>query len=220
LIAFDSRLVGLIALQDVLRPGAKQAVERLGAVGLEPVLLSGDARQTCENVAAELGVEHIRPEILPADRGAEVRALGEGGHVVAVLGRASEDDGALGAADVSVALASAGASPGEWTVSLASEDVRDAALALALAKRVHERARLAMISGFAAAGAGVLTLSFALAPLWIAPLAAFAGSLLAWRIVVSAPPLGAPPESAELGSPASPVSARGPLLPPKNPSRG
>ncbi len=185
LVALDQRLVGLAALQDGLRPGAQGAIRHLHDARIEPVLLTGDARETCETVARALDLDHIRPEVLPADRGTEVRALGEGGHIVAVIGRPKDDDAALGAADVSIALGAAGSSPGEWTASLASEDVRDAALALALARRVHERSRVALIAGLVPAGAGLLAIAFALAPLWVAAFAAFAGSVLAERVAAA-----------------------------------
>jgi Cu+-exporting ATPase len=185
LVALDQRLVGIAALQDGLRPGAQGAIRHLHDARIEPVLLAGDARETCETVARALDLDHIRPEVLPADRAAEVRALGEGGHIVAVIGRPKDDDAALGAADVAIALGAAGSSPGEWTASLASEDVRDAALALALARRVHERSRMAMIAGLVPAGAGLLAIAFALTPLWVAAAAAFVGSILAERVAAA-----------------------------------
>ena len=103
--------------------------------------MSGETRDTCETIGRALDVEHIRPEVLPGDRGAEVRALSEAGSVVAVIGHASGDDASLGAADVAVALGAAGSTPGEWAVALASDDVRDAATALAIAHQARERAR-------------------------------------------------------------------------------
>jgi cation transport ATPase len=117
LVALGDRLVGLIALQDGLRPGARAAVQKLLDARIEPVLMSGEARDTCETIGRSLDIEHVRPEVLPTDRGAEVRALSEAGSVVAVIGHAAGDDGALGAADVAVAMSSAGSTPGEWTTS-------------------------------------------------------------------------------------------------------
>ena len=152
LVALGGRLIGLLALQDGLRPGARAAVQRLHDARIEPVLLSGEARDTCETIARALDIEHVRPEILPADRGAEVRALADGGRVVAAIGHPSSDDGALGAADVSVAMTAAGAAPGEWGVALASDDVRDAALALTVPRACRERAKVAVLVGAAAQG--------------------------------------------------------------------
>jgi cation transport ATPase len=172
LVALGGRLVGLLALQDGLRPGARAAVQRLHDARIEPVLLSGEARDTCETIARALDIEHVRPEILPSDRGAEVRALADGGRVVAAVGHPSSDDGALGAADVSVAMTAAGVAPGEWTVALASDDVRDAALALTIPRACRERARSAMLVCAAAHSVALLGIAFGVAPVALAPIAA------------------------------------------------
>lgn len=169
LVAMGGRLAGLLALQDGLRPGARAAIHRMHDARIEPVLLSGEARDTCETIARALEIEHVRPEVLPSDRGAEVRALGDGGHVVAALGHASSDDGALGAADVSVAMQAAGAAPGEWAVALASDDVRDGALALTIPRASRERARTAMVVGALAQGLGALGIVFGVASPVIVP---------------------------------------------------
>jgi Cu+-exporting ATPase len=181
LVALAGKVVGHVALQDGLRPGARAAIQRLLDARIEPVLLSGEARETCETIARALDIDHVRPEVLPADRGAEVRALGEGGHVVAAIGHPVHDDGALGAADVSIALGAAGSTPGEWTVQLASDDVRDAALAIALARSTREHARLAFALGLVPPVIALLAVGFGLAPLWVGPAAAALGTFIALR---------------------------------------
>jgi P-type Cu+ transporter len=177
LVALGERLLGLIALQDGLRPGARAAVQKLLDVRIEPVLMSGEARDTCETIGRSLDIEHVRPEVLPTDRGAEVRALSEAGGVVAVIGHASGDDGALGAADVAVAMSAAGSTPGEWAVALASDDVRDAAMALAIPHAARDRSRLAIALGATPGMIALLAIGFGIAPLAVAPLAALAGAL-------------------------------------------
>jgi P-type E1-E2 ATPase len=177
LVALGDRLVGLIALMDGLRPGARAAVQKLLDSRIEPVLLSGEARETCETIARALDIEHVRPEVLPADRGPEVRALAEGGSVVAVVGHPQRDDGSLGAADVAVAMGSAGSTPGEWSVSLASDDVRDAATALPIPHAARERARAAIALGVAPGLVALLAIGFGVAPLAVAPLGALLGAL-------------------------------------------
>src|SRR5262249_37694258 len=129
---------------DGLRPGARAAVQHLLDAQIEPVLMSGDARETCEAIGRTLDIDHIRPEVLPSDRSAEVRRLIEAGTSVAVLGHSGADEMALGAADVAVALGAAGSTPGDFGVTLASDDVRDAALALALASRTRLEARVGL----------------------------------------------------------------------------
>jgi P-type Cu+ transporter len=179
LVALAGKLVGLIAMQDGLRPGARAAVQRLLDAKVEPVLLSGEARETCETLGRALDIDHIRPEVLPEARGNEVRALGEGGQVVAVIGHPETDDAALGATDVAVALGAAGATPGEWSVSLASDDVRDAARALSLAKDARERAKVAIALGVAPAILAALAVAWGVFPIWAAPLALLAGTIAA-----------------------------------------
>jgi cation transport ATPase len=179
LVALGSKLIGIIALQDGLRAGARGAIQRLHDARIEPVLMSGEARETCETIARALDIDHVRPEIPPNERGAQVRALREGGHVVAVLGHPDADDAALGAADIAVAMASAGATPGEWSVALASDDVRDSAFALKLARGLRDRARTALLVGFAPSAIAALALAFAVVPLSLAPIAVVAGTLAA-----------------------------------------
>ena len=179
LVALGDRLVGLLALQDGLRPGARAAVQKLLDARIEPVLLSGEARGTCDTIGRALDIEHVRPEVLATDRGAEVRALTEGGGVVAVVGHPAGDDGALGAADVAVAMGAAGATPGEWAVSLAGDDVRDAAFALAIPHAARDRARMAIVLGAGPGLVAFLAIGFGVAPLALAPVAAFIGAVAA-----------------------------------------
>src|SRR4030095_6907097 len=113
-VALGGRLIGVLGLQDGLRPGARAAVQHLLDVGLEPVLLSGDSRETCEALGRTLDIDHIRPEVPPTERGDEVRRLEEGGAVVAAVGRSPGDDGVLSAAKVAVALGAAGSTSAEW----------------------------------------------------------------------------------------------------------
>jgi len=146
---------------------------------LEPVLLSGEARETCETIGRALDIDHLRPEVLPSERGIEVRALGEGGPVVAVIGHPQTDDAALGAADVAVALGAAGSTPGEWSVSLASDDVCDAARALSLAKGARDRSRMAMALGVSPGIVAALSIAWGVAPISTAPIALLSGALAA-----------------------------------------
>jgi P-type E1-E2 ATPase len=179
LVALGGKLVGLIGFQDGLRPGARAAVQHLLDAGIEPVLLSGDTRETCEALGRAVDIDHIRAEVLPQDRSEEIKRLSDGGATVAVLGRSPVDDAALAAADVSVALDSAGVSAAEWSVQLASDDVRDGAFALRLA---HDCRRNAL-KGLAAAAtpglAAALLMAAGLAPSVTPALAALAGAALA-----------------------------------------
>lgn len=179
LVALGGRLVGLLGLQDGLRPGARAAVQHLLDIGVEPVLLSGDARETCEALGHALDIDHIRPELQPSERGDAIRRLMDGGAVVAVLGRTPADDIALSAADVSIALSTAGSTASEWNVQLASDDVRDAAFALRLSHTSRREARLALIVTLVPAAAVSLVAVLGLVTPVTAPLAAAAGAATA-----------------------------------------
>ncbi len=179
LVALGGRLVGVVGLQDGLRPGARAAVQYLVDVGVEPVLLSGDARETCEALGRALDIEHVRPEILPPDRAEEVRRLVASGGSMAVIGTSPVDDGALGAADVSVALAAAGSTTSEWSVQLASDDIKEAAFAIRLAHETRRDARSGLITTLTPAVAGALAVCFSILPPQVAPVAAAAGGLVA-----------------------------------------
>lgn len=179
LVAVGARLVGLLGLQDGLRPGARAAVQHLLDAQIEPVLMSGDARETCEAIGRSLDIDHIRPEVLPSDRSAEVKRIIDAGTSVAVLGHAGVDDAALTAADVAVALGAAGSAPGDFAVSLASDDVRDAALSLALAHRARIEARVSLALAAAPALFGSAAIAFGLLPPAYAPIASLLGGVVA-----------------------------------------
>jgi P-type E1-E2 ATPase len=177
LVALDGRLVGILALQDGLRPGARAAVQHLLDVDVEPVLLSGDSRETTEAVGRSIDIEHVRPELLASQRGEEVQKLSDGGAVVAVVGRSPIDDVALGAADVSVALSAPAATNAEWSVGLVTDDVRDAARAIRIAHRAKDDAKKLLAACLVPAGTAALAAAFGLLPAAVAPVAALAGTL-------------------------------------------
>ncbi|MFO0550212.1 MAG: HAD-IC family P-type ATPase [Polyangiaceae bacterium] len=179
LVALGGRLVGLVALEDGIRPGARAAVQHLLDARIEPVLMSGDSRETCDAIARSLDLEHVRAEVLPQDRGDEVKHIVESGEHVAVLGHAKVDDNALAAGDVSVALGAAGAAAGEHDVALASEDLRDAALALALAKRTRIEARTTFGLTSIPPALGVLIVALGILPPAFVPIASFIGGVIA-----------------------------------------
>lgn len=171
LVAVGGHLAGILALQDGLRAGSRAAVQHLLDAGIEPVLLSGDARKSCESLGRTIDIEHLRPEILPADRGREVQRLKSGGAQVAVIGRSPNDDVALTAASVSVALPTPGTPNMDYDVELATEEVQKAALALRLAHQSRRRAVTILLIGFGGGIASVLAVVALSAPLAFIPLA-------------------------------------------------
>ncbi|MBN8928739.1 MAG: copper-translocating P-type ATPase [Rhodospirillales bacterium] len=101
----DRRVLGLLAFADTPKPTAGPAVERLRALGLQIVLLTGDSRGAAAGIAAPLGIDEIRAEVLPAEKADAVAALRRDGHVVAMVGDGVNDAPALAAADIGIAMA-------------------------------------------------------------------------------------------------------------------
>jgi P-type E1-E2 ATPase len=179
LVALGNHLVGILALQDGLRAGARAAVQHLLDAGIEPILLSGDARKSCESLGRTIDIDHVRPEVLPADRGREVERLRSGGAQVAVIGLSPIDEVALGAASVSVALPSAGTPNMDHDIELATNEVQKAALALRLAHQSRAEASRAFVIAFGGAVVTVLGVVALSAPVALVPLACMAFSLAA-----------------------------------------
>ncbi len=178
LVALSGRLVGIVALQDGIRPGARSAVQHLLDAQIEPVLMSGDSRETCEAIARSLDIEHIRPEVAPGATADEVKRVAETGGSVAVFGHTGLDDAALGAANVAVALGAAGSAQAEQEVAIASDDLRDAALSLALARRTRIEARVGFGLAAIPPTLGTLVVALGVLPPAFVPLAALIGGAM------------------------------------------
>jgi Cu2+-exporting ATPase len=97
-------LVGALSLEDEIRPEARQAVAELKSRGKRVVLITGDARQVADAVAAELGVDEVFSEVLPEDKDRVVTELQERGLSVAMVGDGVNDAPALARADVGLAI--------------------------------------------------------------------------------------------------------------------
>jgi len=103
-VAVDGRLEGLLAVADVERTGAAEAVARLRAMGVEVVLLTGDNARTAEAVARRAGIGRVVAGVLPEGKEAEIRRLQEEGRVVAMVGDGINDGPALARADLGIAM--------------------------------------------------------------------------------------------------------------------
>jgi len=103
-VAIDGRAAAVIAIADAPRDTAVAAVRALKDLGVRPVMLSGDARATAERVAAEVGIDEVIAEVLPADKAAKVAALQADGRKVAMVGDGVNDAPALAQADVGIAI--------------------------------------------------------------------------------------------------------------------
>jgi Cd2+/Zn2+-exporting ATPase len=125
LVAQDDQVVGLLVLEDTIRPEARGVIERLSQLGIRTVLVTGDNAATAERVAAELGIQEVHGEVLPQEKSALVKLLQEGKHRVAFVGDGVNDGPALALADVGVAMGVAGTDVAIETaeIALLSDDL-------------------------------------------------------------------------------------------------
>jgi len=103
-VGWDGQVRGAVVVADTVKPTSAEAVTRLRALGLHPVLLTGDNEASARAVAAEVGIDEVIAEVLPAGKVAVVRRLQESGRVVAMVGDGVNDAAALAQADLGLAM--------------------------------------------------------------------------------------------------------------------
>ncbi len=135
-VSVDRRHAGVILLHDPVRVHAAAAVARVTALGLTPVLLTGDRPGPAERAARSVGISRVVAGVLPAGKKDEIARLQAEGHVVAMVGDGINDAPALAQADVGIALASGTDVAVEAAdIVLMRPDVRGVARAIVLSRR-------------------------------------------------------------------------------------
>ncbi|MEV6728829.1 heavy metal translocating P-type ATPase [Streptomyces sp. NPDC051364] len=182
LVAWDGAARGVLTVADAVKETSAEAVSRLRALGLTPVLLTGDNKAVAETVAREVGIDEVIAEVLPQDKVDVVRRLQAEGRTVAMVGDGVNDAAALAQADLGLAMGTgtdAAIEAGDLT--LVRGDLRVAADAIRLSRRT-----LATIKGnlFWAFGYNVLALPLAAAGL-LNPMIAGAAMAFSSVFVVS-----------------------------------
>ncbi|RZU10229.1 Cu+-exporting ATPase [Kribbella rubisoli] len=148
-VGVDGRLAGSFVVADRLRPTAGAAVEMLRRQGLRTVLLTGDSEVVARTVAAELGIEDVQAEVLPADKAAVIERLRADGHRVAMVGDGINDAAALATADLGLAVVSGtDIALKSADIILVREDLRVIPDAIALARRTRQTIHRNLIWAF------------------------------------------------------------------------
>jgi Cu2+-exporting ATPase len=141
-VVVDGRVSALIAIADAVRPTSAAAVKALQEAGVEVVMLTGDNVATAKRIAAELGVDRVIAEVLPADKAAKIAELQKAGKRVAMVGDGVNDAPALALADVGIAIgAGTDVAIDTADVVLMRSDPLDVAVALAIGRGTLRKMR-------------------------------------------------------------------------------
>ena len=137
-VAVDGAFVGTVRLSDTVRDSAPQCVADLHAMGLRVVMLTGDGRPTADAVAADLGIDEVRAELLPEQKLAAIDAERAAGRKVAMVGDGVNDAPALARADAGIAMGSGTHVARESAdIVLISSDLADLTRTLRIARRAR-----------------------------------------------------------------------------------
>lgn len=133
----DRKLIGLIAVADVLKSTSKQAIAELKAMGLEVILLTGDNARTAEAIRSQAGIDHVFADLLPQDKEKKIRKLQSQGKKIIMVGDGINDAPALARADVGIAIgAGTDIAIDSADIILMKSDLLDLVAALQLSRAV------------------------------------------------------------------------------------
>ena len=147
---WDGAVRALAIVADTVKPSSAEAVADLRALGLRPILLTGDGRAAAAHVARQVGIDEVIAGVLPAQKAAAVAELRDAGAVVAMVGDGVNDAPALAGADLGIAIGTGADVAVEASdLTLVSGDPRGAADAIGLARRTLRTIRENLFWAFA-----------------------------------------------------------------------
>ena len=131
------KLMGVIAVADVVKPTSAQAIQELSGLGIEVVMLTGDNAKTAQAIQRQVGVDRVVAEVFPQDKEKEIRRLQDSGKKVAMVGDGINDAPALARADVGIAIgAGTDVAIESADIVLMKSDLLDVSTAIQLSKAV------------------------------------------------------------------------------------
>jgi Cu+-exporting ATPase len=149
IIVVDGKAMGIIAVADILREGAREAIEELKREGLEIIMLTGDNARTARAIAKELDIDDVLAELLPGEKASAIKNLQEGGKIVAMIGDGINDAPALTQADIGIAIGSGTDIAIEaGDIVLTKDDLNEVSYSLRLSKKTMGKIKQNLIFAF------------------------------------------------------------------------
>lgn len=158
----DGKVVGLIALSDVMRDDAATTVEKLKSVGITPMLLTGDHASAADNIAKKAGIETVHAELLPEDKMKIIKAYSDKGEAVCMIGDGVNDALALTSADAGIAMGGIGSDIAIESADavLVSDEIRRLPYLFDMMQRVMKKIKVNIIASLVINLSAVLLSAF------------------------------------------------------------
>ena len=143
-VAKDNQAAGHIVLADTLRKESAAMIEQLKAIGVRPVLLTGDHEAAANAIASQLGIDEVRASCMPEDKLAAIDALQQKGEAVCMIGDGVNDAPALKKANVGIAMGGVGSdiAVDAADIALVDDEVKELPHLMALSKRMMKTIKL------------------------------------------------------------------------------
>lgn len=145
----NKKIIGLIAVADIIKENSKKAVEELRNKNIDVVMLTGDNKNVAENIAKQVGIDNYISDVMPQDKEKEVQKLQNNNKKVAFVGDGINDSPALARADIGIAIGSGTDIAIESAdVVLIKDDLYDVVTSIDLSKKVINNIKLSLFWAF------------------------------------------------------------------------
>ena len=139
-VALNGKLIGVILLEDTIRGSSIEAIRKIRSMGIETWMLTGDNEAVAADIAEKTGIDHYEADLLPDQKLKKIRAMREGGKVVAMVGDGVNDAPALLSADIGIAIgAGTDIAIESADIILTKSDLESVSDAIILSKKTYRK---------------------------------------------------------------------------------